>query len=89
MASTLLNEQGVHPDLIELQLAHAERKSSKAVKPDRGGLPSVFTYSGARAAGVSAERLYAKESEHAATEDESRCGTALARRLRFAYSPCA
>ena len=25
MASTLLNEQGVHPDLIELQLAHAER----------------------------------------------------------------
>jgi integrase len=25
MASTLLNEQGWHPDLIELQLAHAER----------------------------------------------------------------
>src|ERR1019366_5906232 len=25
MASTLLNEQGYHPDLIELQLAHAER----------------------------------------------------------------
>jgi len=29
MASTLLNEQGVHPDLIELQLAHAERKPSE------------------------------------------------------------
>lgn len=26
MASTYLNEQGWHPDLIELQLAHAERK---------------------------------------------------------------
>jgi hypothetical protein len=25
MASTSLNEQGWHPDLIELQLAHAER----------------------------------------------------------------
>lgn len=25
MASTLVNEQGWHPDLIELQLAHAER----------------------------------------------------------------
>ncbi len=25
MASTLLNEKGWHPDLIELQLAHAER----------------------------------------------------------------
>ncbi len=25
IASTLLNERGVHPDLIELQLAHAER----------------------------------------------------------------
>lgn len=25
MASTCLNEQGWHPDLIELQLAHAER----------------------------------------------------------------
>ena len=25
MASTALNEQGWHPDLIELQLAHAER----------------------------------------------------------------
>jgi predicted transcriptional regulator of viral defense system len=37
--------------------------SSKAVKPDRGGLPSVFTYSRARAAGVSAERLYAYRNE--------------------------
>jgi hypothetical protein len=30
MASTLLNEQGVHPDLIELQLVHAERNSVRA-----------------------------------------------------------
>jgi integrase len=30
MASTLLNEQGVHPDLIELQLAHTERNSVRA-----------------------------------------------------------
>jgi integrase len=30
MASTLLNEQGVHPDLIEPQLAHAERNTVRA-----------------------------------------------------------
>ncbi len=30
MASTLLNEQGWHPDLIELQLAHAERDEVRA-----------------------------------------------------------
>ena len=30
MASTLLNEQGWHPDLIELQLAHAERNQVRA-----------------------------------------------------------
>jgi integrase len=30
MASTLLNEQGWHPDLIELQLAHAERNKVRA-----------------------------------------------------------
>jgi integrase len=29
-ASTLLNEQGVHPDLTELQLAHAERNTVRA-----------------------------------------------------------
>jgi integrase len=29
MASTCLNEQGCHPDLIELQLAHAERNESR------------------------------------------------------------
>jgi integrase len=29
-ASTLLNEQGFHPDLIELQLAHAERNKVRA-----------------------------------------------------------
>jgi hypothetical protein len=30
MASTLLNEQGVHPELIELQLAHVERNTVRA-----------------------------------------------------------
>ncbi len=30
MASTLLNELGWHPDLIELQLAHAERNKVRA-----------------------------------------------------------
>lgn len=30
MASTLLNEQGFHPDVIELQLAHAERNMVRA-----------------------------------------------------------
>jgi integrase len=30
MASTRLNEQGWHPDLIELQLAHAERYKVRA-----------------------------------------------------------
>jgi integrase len=30
MASTLLNEQGAHPDMIELQLAHAERNTVRA-----------------------------------------------------------
>ncbi len=30
MASTLLNEQGVHPDLLELQLAYAERNTVRA-----------------------------------------------------------
>jgi integrase len=29
-ASTLLNEQGWHPDLIELQLVHAERNKVRA-----------------------------------------------------------
>jgi integrase len=30
MASTLLNEKGWHPDVIELQLAHAERNKVRA-----------------------------------------------------------
>jgi integrase len=30
IASTLLNEQGFHPDLIELQLSHAERQGGHA-----------------------------------------------------------
>jgi hypothetical protein len=30
LASTCLNEQGWHPDLIELQLAHAERNKVRA-----------------------------------------------------------
>ena len=33
LASTLLNELGVHPDLIELQLAHAERNTVRAARP--------------------------------------------------------
>src|ERR1700722_18290359 len=37
--------------------------SSKIATPDRGGLPSVFTYSRARAAGISAERLYAYRNQ--------------------------
>jgi hypothetical protein len=31
VASTLLNEQGFHPDLIELELAHGERNQVRAV----------------------------------------------------------
>ena len=31
VASTLLNEQGFAPDVIELQLAHAERNQVRAV----------------------------------------------------------
>lgn len=30
LASTCLNEQGYNPDLIELQLAHAERNKVRA-----------------------------------------------------------
>jgi len=30
LASTLLNEQGYHPDVIELQLAHQERNEVRA-----------------------------------------------------------
>jgi predicted transcriptional regulator of viral defense system len=37
--------------------------SSKTAIPGRQGLPSVFTYSGARAAGISAERLYAYRNQ--------------------------
>jgi integrase len=40
MASTLLNEQGWHPDLIELQLAHAERNKVRAAYTARSGLMS-------------------------------------------------
>lgn len=34
-ASTLLNEQGWNPDLIELQLAHAERNKVRSAQPRR------------------------------------------------------
>ncbi len=42
-ASTNLNEQGYHPDLIELQLAHAERNKVRAAYTvtRRSGCPSV------------------------------------------------
>jgi integrase len=38
-ASTLLNEQGFHPDLIELQLAHAERNKVRAAYNKAQRLP--------------------------------------------------
>jgi integrase len=56
MASTLLNEQGFHPDLIELQLAHVERNKVRAAynkaqrlaerrnDADVGGLPRLTAY---------------------------------------------
>jgi integrase len=39
MASTTLNEQGWHPDLIELQLAHAERNAVRAAYNKAKRLP--------------------------------------------------
>lgn len=39
MASTCLNEQGWHPDLIELQLAHAERNKVRAAYNKAQRLP--------------------------------------------------
>jgi integrase len=39
MASTCLNEQGWHPDLIELQLAHAERNQVRAAYNKAQRLP--------------------------------------------------
>jgi integrase len=39
MASTCLNEQGWHPDLIELQLAHAERNAVRAAYNKAQRLP--------------------------------------------------
>jgi integrase len=39
MASTTLNEQGWHPDLIELQLAHAERNAVRAAYNKAQRLP--------------------------------------------------
>jgi integrase len=39
MASTMLNEQGYHPDVIELQLAHAERNKVRAAYNKAQRLP--------------------------------------------------
>ncbi len=39
MASTLLNEQGWHPDAIERQLAHVERNSVRAAYNHAQHLP--------------------------------------------------
>lgn len=39
MASTLLNEQGFPPDVIELQLAHAERNKVRAAYNKAQRLP--------------------------------------------------
>jgi hypothetical protein len=38
-ASTLLNEQGYRPDVIEAQLAHGERNSVRAAYNHAGYLP--------------------------------------------------
>lgn len=43
MASTLLNEQGWHPDLIELQLAHAERNEVRSAYNRAQRLPERRT----------------------------------------------
>jgi integrase len=44
LASTCLNEQGYHPDLIELQLAHAERNQVRAAynASARFGSPAIL-----------------------------------------------
>jgi integrase len=39
LASTNLNEQGYHPDLIELQLSHAERNKVRAAYNKAQRLP--------------------------------------------------
>jgi integrase len=39
LASACLNEQGYHPDLIELQLAHAERNKVRAAYNKAQRLP--------------------------------------------------
>ena len=39
MASTLSNEQGIHLDLIELQLAHVERSSLGLLTTERNDWP--------------------------------------------------
>jgi integrase len=39
LASTCLNEQGYHPDLIELQLAHAERNRVRSAYNQAQRLP--------------------------------------------------
>jgi integrase len=39
LASTCLNEQDYHPDLIELQLAHAERNNVRAAYNTRMAIP--------------------------------------------------
>jgi hypothetical protein len=39
IASTLLNEKGFHPDLIELQLAHKERNGVRAAYNKAQRLP--------------------------------------------------
>jgi len=39
MASTLSNEQGIHLDLIELQLAHVERNSLGRLQQERNDWP--------------------------------------------------
>lgn len=61
MASTLLNEQGFPPDVIELQLAHAERNDrvnchSLAMQPTTNSWPLTADISSKRCPLVSSRR---------------------------------
>ena len=51
MASTLLNEQGFPPDVIELQLAHSERNKVRAAYNKAQRFERVRAFSRRRARG--------------------------------------
>ena len=79
MASTLLNEQGFPPDVIELQLAHAERNKVRAAYNKAQRLPERRKMMQAWA-----DRLWARPSRvlHA----PSRNGLLVARRWRQVHA---